>query len=294
MRNLAYQAYLNSRMAYDRLLWDSYSERKEGRVEAPGGGMVAFHEDSPWDQDMLGTAVRKVTQVFYREGAGPAEAGAVAQKLDGELRAQGAGFSVARLSFDCFPLIGALESQGWFLGDALNIYHADLEAFPQKAAPEDADLREPSWAEVDKLFPDPARYFTHSRILRDPRMPAGTGSRFFATLLRQTFAGKTAIKSGIYQQGELAGFAVGDRDTGLGGQVPGGLGFLWLIAIRPEWAGQGLSAPLLADFMARMGRACRHIEIGTQVDNLPANRLYQRAGLRLAANTVTLHRWFKP
>ena len=88
------------------------------------------------------------------------------------------------------------------------------------------------------------------------------------------------------------GVAVQSKYFAVGGVVPGGLGLLWLIAVRPDCAGRGLAKPLLLAFLLASRRHFDHVEIGTQSDNVPANRLYQSVGLKLVANAVTLHRWF--
>jgi ribosomal protein S18 acetylase RimI-like enzyme len=294
LRNASHQAYLNAYMDFDGLLRARVLEgpRRPETVEG-GNGLVACLADSPWDSDLLGLPVRKAAHFFYREEPTPSEAAAFAARLDRALSLPDTGFATARFGFGLFPLAPALEAEGWSLGDVLNIYHADLAAAPVRH-PEDAGLCEPDWDEVADRFPDPSRYFTHSRILRDGCMPPGAARRFFSLLLEQTFRGRAAVRVGIRRGGVLAGFAVGDRDDGPAGEAPGGLGFLWLIAVHPDHAGRGLSRILLAEFLARMGAANRHVEIGTQVDNLAANRLYQGAGLKPVSNALTFHRWYRP
>jgi ribosomal protein S18 acetylase RimI-like enzyme len=312
MRNLSYQTYLNEFMDYDAALWDEFQGESIRKFSLPGCPLTAAFADSPWDKDVMGMPVTKVQQ-FFHEGEVTSEMIApFAKGLDAALRPAAGGFALARMDFRLFPLIGALEDCGWRLADTLNIYHCE----PGKAFSVDASgsarnasrttppggkgpaaalqLREPAWDEVAAAFPDPSRYFAESRIMRETRLSGEVKSRFFATLLKTLFSNPGSVKVGAYKDGKLAGLALGDRDTGAGGKAPGGLGFLWFNAIRPEWSGQGLSRPLLRAFLSAMGNACGHIEIGTQADNLAANRLYQGMGLKLAGNAVTLHRWYDP
>ncbi|MEO6096884.1 MAG: GNAT family N-acetyltransferase [Fibrobacteria bacterium] len=310
MRNLSYQNYLNEFMDYDAALWDEFQGEAFRKFTFPGCPLTAAFADSLWDKDVMGMPVTKVQQ-FFHEGDIPAETFApFAKELDDALRPASGGFALARMDFRLFPLIGALEDCGWRLADTLNIYHCE----PGKAFSVDASgsarnasrssspggkvaasalqLREPSWDEVASAFPDPSRYFAESRIMRDSRLGEAVKTRFFSTLLKSLFNNPGSVKLGAYKDGKLAGLALGDRDTGTGGKVPGGLGFLWFNAIRQEWSGQGLSRPLLRAFLSAMGNAYGHIEIGAQADNLSANRLYQGMGLKLVGNAITLHRWY--
>gem|GEM_PF-1762455 len=312
MRNLGYQAYLNEFMDYDAAVWEEFQGEEVPKFSVAGCPLIAACVDSPSDRQVMGVPVNKVPQFFHAEDVPTESLGTFARGLDEALRPKQGGFALARMDFRLFGLIGALEDCGWRLADTLNIYHCE----PGKAFSVDASgsarnasrssppggkgsaaalqLREPSWEEVAAAFPDASEYFPNSRIFRDTRISQDTCKRFFASRLKSTFASAGSVKVGAYKDGKLAGLALGDRDTGSGGKVPGGLGFLWFNAVREEWSGQGLSRPLLRAFLSAMGNSCAHIEIGTQTDNLAANRIYQGMGLKLAATAVTLHRWFGP
>jgi ribosomal protein S18 acetylase RimI-like enzyme len=310
MRNLSHQSYLNEFMSYDDLLWDEFQGEGIRKFSVPGCPLIAGFVDSPWDKDVMGMPVTKVQQFFYDGDVAAVTLAPFARGLDEALRPRAGGFAQARLDFRLYPLIGALEDCGWRLADTLNLYHCE----PGKAFSVDASgsarnasrstppggkgsaaalqLREPAWDEVAAAFPDPSQYFPESRIMRDSRLSTEVKTRFFTHQLKTIFTHSGSVKLGAYKDGKLAGLALGDKDTGVGGKVAGGLGFLWFNAIRPEWSGQGLSRPLLRAFLSSMGNTCGHIEIGTQADNLAANRLYQGMGLKLAGNAVTLHRWY--
>ncbi|MHC1791852.1 GNAT family N-acetyltransferase [Solidesulfovibrio sp.] len=146
----------------------------------------------------------------------------------------------------------------------------DCPMRPRPARPEDRDG-------VTALA---RRAFTSSRFHRDPLLSKDCADAVKAAWAANFFAG---------QRGD--GLLVAEAD----GQVAGFLLYLCrqgmmvidLVAVDAPWRAMGLGTSLVAEAFAASGQA--GLVVGTQAANLPALRLYQSLGFRLAGVKYVLH-----
>jgi len=92
--------------------------------------------------------------------------------------------------------------------------------------------------------------------------------------------------------GDPVGVAAGEVDAGLNTKKGGPFGYLSLAAVHPEFRGRGIGQVLAGSFFRGFTRQVSKIEVGTQIENYAANRLYQKLGLSSVSSLVTFHRWF--
>ncbi len=88
--------------------------------------------------------------------------------------------------------------------------------------------------------------------------------------------------------GEVVGFnAVIESTTHHGERVS----IIDLIAVSPAHQGQGVGRALLQHFIQTYHATHAHLQVGTQVANIPSCRLYESMGFRLINSQYVLHGW---
>jgi ribosomal protein S18 acetylase RimI-like enzyme len=138
------------------------------------------------------------------------------------------------------------------------------------AGPDDA-----AW--VEELA---AGRFAHSRFVADGRFPLEAAHGLFRRWVQRGFS---SAGQEVLVLPERAGFVIVGCD--------GRRGSIELIAAGPS-APRGSGAALLQIAHRHMLEAgCTVADVVTQATNVPALRLYERAGYRVTASSYWLHRW---
>ena len=87
--------------------------------------------------------------------------------------------------------------------------------------------------------------------------------------------------------GKLCGFIIGQTDV-----LNPKLCYLSLIAVSEDYSGKSIGKELFKAFIQDFGRHHELIEIGTQINNFSANKLYSKYNFKLVDNVITMH-WHK-
>lgn len=122
--------------------------------------------------------------------------------------------------------------------------------------------------------------FGHSRFVADGRFSAEAAHGLFRRWVQRGFAAAT---QDVLVLPDRAGFVIVGRD--------GERGSVELIATAAS-APRGSGSGLLDLAHARLAASgCTAVDVVTQATNVPALRLYERAGYRVTAASYWLHRW---
>jgi len=128
----------------------------------------------------------------------------------------------------------------------------------------------------------------HSRYRVDPRMPPGAFESLYRTWTTRSALGELA-------DALLVAATPGREDEPLGLvtiKSDGPDGQIGLIAVRDDARGQGVGSTLMAAAHRWMfARDARRATVVTQLDNVPACRLYERSGYGLADLRNFYHFW---
>jgi len=237
-----------------------------------------------WDSQFFGQPAGRLDNLYFDSQAGSPFS--TRQKLANTLvrksDQQGIKFLSVRITAEDTLLVHALENTGFRLSDLLNIYTVKLEGEGREISghPEDVmEILQPCIADMN-----------FGRIHQDPNIEDDLANAFYTKTTEWVLSGKCHVSS-IKENGKAIGFAIGVLDEDMSKALQTRYGFLWLIAVHPEYKGCGMGSRLLKTFMDEFSTSCDLLEIGTQAANIPANRIYQTSGCRLATQAFTFHRW---
>lgn len=296
MINTSYQSYIAPATDFDTALlavagdFAGRSPATHTLLEGPEGAV--WLERLPWDTQVLGVESARVNVLFTADADWSfAGARALLRRVADECERDGIRFCTFRLRPAAPAVSDALAAEGWLLRDALNVYTVPPAGSAPQPDSTGAAVVRLSAAELSGRFDEFATTFRHARINRDSNISADRAVGFYRALFESVAAKEDGFRVGVVVDDCLAGFAIGALDTTYRTRLGIELAYLWQIAIQPEYRSRHLSAVLLAGFL----EACppgHVVELETQFDNIPANRLYTRAGLVLTTNAMTFHRWF--
>ena len=237
-----------------------------------------------WDSDFFGTPSGRIESFYFQDSSiSPyADRLSMVKKLVAIAERQGVSFLNCRITAEDTFLAHALEEEGFRLCDILNIYLAELG----DEAVSGPDNRQ----EAKSILGRCVANMNFGRVHQDPMITSLLATKFYQDTTDWVLS-KNCHVTIARLDGKPAGLAIGVMDEEMSKAMDSRYGFLWLIAVMPEYEGRGIGGKLLKAFMGEFSAACDLLEIGTQVSNISANRLYRRAGCRLATQALTFHRW---
>lgn len=295
MKPLTHQRYLSNRLDIHAILEDQSRGRVRNGgsilIESEGRALAAELEPLDWDSSVLGLNAWRVSQVFADLPMSPDECVSLVQRLQSEIQKKSIRLISLRLPEGCGPLETALTQAGWYEVDRLTLYALELNNVPTGALPKGDMSVEPVGASGADLFlseqPD---LFRFGRMHRDPHFAGGKADRFYRELCARICQNPESTRLGLTVNGRLIGVCLGQIEEAFPDEDLR-LAYLWQIAVAQEHQGKGYSRFLLEQFARVMAKRADILEIGTQTDNLAANRLYQSMGLEGISGAVTFHHY---
>ncbi|MCX7800715.1 MAG: GNAT family N-acetyltransferase [Fimbriimonadales bacterium] len=180
-------------------------------------------------------------------------------------------------------LAQSLERAGFFWVDATVVFERSLVGFAAEADPQIAPAAE---GQLRRLQAIARGAFAQSRYQTDPHLPPEGARRLTDAWVANLWAGRAdlvLVADPVHPVGFVACLFDPARRSA---QID-------LIAVAEEGRGRGVGRRLVLE-------ACRHysgradrLEVGTQLANLGAVRLYEACGCRLARSALTFH-WAAP
>ena len=253
---------------------------------------LAQLEPLEWDSRMLGRAAARLNWLLA-PGDYPAALERKQQLLDwvlDEARRQGVEYLTARVPADDLSSLHALESRGFLLLDVILTFSRTLSDVP--TCPSDRGVRLCRPTDVPALRRIAESSFRYDRYHADPIIPAGVADRLHAEWIENSargFADAVLVADGDSCSNEPAGFLTLKLDRKAGPLLGVSIATIVLVATAAHARGAGIGRRLVQAAL----EWCReqqvdHLEVGTQVRNAPASRLYTTEGFRQVQTSVSL------
>ena len=179
-------------------------------------------------------------------------------------------------------LAHALEERGFRLCDVLNIYVSELDVSELTVA----DEKDEAIKILDRCLED----MSWGRVYQDPNIDHSLAKKFYRDSSAWILSQKCHVTIARVN-GHSVGLAIGIIDQQISDNISRNFGALWLIAVDREYRGMGVGKKLLQDFSKEFSTQVDLLEIGTQVSNIPANRMYLKANYQPLTQALTFHRW---
>jgi ribosomal protein S18 acetylase RimI-like enzyme len=243
-----------------------------------------------WDSQVLGVQTGRINAFFSSdEGWNAAAVAALLGEAQGWLRDRHVRFASCRVSSSDLVLCDTLLKEGWESRDTLNVYTRAPEARTPETTGE-ARTVDLSSSQITPFLDEFADAFRLARMHLDPRIGRERANRFYRALCTRISEDPSGKAVGVFDEGRLAGIAIGGLDEPLHAASGLKLAYVWQIAVFREFRGRGVGSMLLKGLEDCFAQADL-IEAGTQADNVSAQSMYRSRGFAHSATAVTFHKW---
>jgi GNAT superfamily N-acetyltransferase len=246
-------------------------------------GAVGRLVELDWDTDFFGVPAGRLEGFFFRrDDGGPEIRRQIVRRLVAHAEDRGLSHLTCRVRADDLFLIQAFEAEGFRLVDLMTVYTREIKGGGTVPKFDRAVL----WPVLE----DWIHGMEWGRLFHDAHIDRATAERFYLDVSRH-YLENGAHLTVHSVDGVPAGVAIGVADEEVSRRICRRFGVLWLIIVAPEHQGRGIGALLFEAFCREFGQSCDLLEIGTQIYNLPANRIYLNAGCTPRSHLCTFHRW---
>jgi ribosomal protein S18 acetylase RimI-like enzyme len=237
-----------------------------------------------WDSEMFGFPAGRLHFLV-----GPAVQAALVEVVLGDARRCGIRHLTARVDAGDVGTIQALEAAEFRLVDGLQTFSLVVMERPAERG---AGIRGFRADDLEAVCAIARSAYVLDRFHADTALVPGVADRLHETWVRNSCLGQVADYVVIAERDEVvAGFVTCKLDLEAAAVLGGALGTIVLVATAAAARGRGLAraATLGAlDWFREQGAAV--VEVGTQLRNIPAGRLYESCGFRLRGVSLTLRR----
>ncbi|MBI2833247.1 MAG: GNAT family N-acetyltransferase [Acidobacteria bacterium] len=266
--------------------------------------LVVFHgtsavgflvcEVSGWDSEIFGFGVGRVSAI----GLDPARSETAGRILIGAaletLRSWNVRQISARIDAADLCVIHALEAEGFRIADvsvtlglnAGDIGDAGITSMVRPYGRND-------YGAVREIA---GGSFTYSRFFNDTRFSREAANELFARWIQNACSGRADQVLVAHAGNQVLGFVSCHIDRQAEALLGFAVGDLNLLGVSAAAQGRGVGLEVLRAGLQWFKPRTRQIEVRTQLTNIPALRLYEKAGFRVTRGLVTpggvtFHRW---
>ena len=246
-----------------------------------------------WDSELLGFAAARIE--VLATGGGYNEARDIASQLIAKAVEDAVAIGacrhiVARVDASSLALSHALSANGFELIDGIQTFAIDLPTAGGLAPPPGTRLA--NSADADAIADIARSSFIFDRFHSDISISSDAANRLHETWARNSVACEAADAVLLAGLVEIDAFVTVKIDRDAASPLGLSIASIPLVATRLEARGQGAArrATNAATAWCR-SQGVDIVEVGTQIANVPAARLYQSAGFRTTAISLTYRKW---
>ena len=215
----------------------------------------------------------------------------IIERLLSQNRSTTTGLLVCRIRGDDELLASVLTGMEFVKYDSLNIYQKNIRKTGKVTdRPVQSEVRD--LQEVLSIIEKGVAQLKYGRLFADPRIGRSVATETYLRLSEKLLSGGahlTVVRDS--SEDSLVGVAIGVLDQTISETESIQYGVLWLIVVDPRFTGKGIGRKLFEKFCGEFGQQCDVLEIGTQVENNRAIRLYEGGGAVRVGRALTFHKW---
>jgi ribosomal protein S18 acetylase RimI-like enzyme len=233
----------------------------------------------PWDSDLFGFAAGKVQFL----SAGEESRQELCSALLEDVRGAGIRHLVARVDAGDLATAQTLEGAGFVLIDAIQTF-AIKTPRSVRGATADCLVRDYRSTDLEELCAIARTAYRYDRFHADSALSPGVADRVHEEWVRNSCLGKPASHVVVAEaDGRIAGYVTC--------KVNSTVGTIELVATAEFARGRGVGRAATRRALRWFGRnGAETVEVGTQLRNIPAGRLYESCGFRLKRASLTLRK----
>jgi len=250
-------------------------------------------EYSKWDSHHFGFEIAKIKAVAFRKLERN-------QMLKPRLRlirevvnlASRKGFKciICRINTADIATVHVLESEKFQLMDILVTFTFEFRNRQQKNFDETTNenivIRPFKSTDITNLKEIAKTSFSTDHFHMDPRFPKEKVDDLYAEWIHNCCNKNRADTVLVAQYNrKTAGFITCKANK------PHNYGVIELVAVHPDFQGVGVGSSLIKKALSWFSKRVNEVYVGTQIANISAIGLYQRAGFKFLKSEVTFHRW---
>ena len=248
----------------------------------------------PWDSAQIGLSAARLDYLIAQGNYATRRqvVDALLARLLTQAREQNIRHLSARIDAGDLAIIHALEHAGMELIDGLLTFALDISDLSLPKSPGAFHLRLATPDDAERTAELAKHAYRQDRFHADPAIEKERADNLHACWLRNSCTGQAADAVVIAEEGtELLGFVTCklNRDTTAHFGAPTGTIALVATAESARGRGVGKQATLAALRWMR-SQGVQFVEVGTQIRNIAAGRLYESCGFRLSGSSLTFRK----
>ncbi|HEY6806738.1 MAG TPA: GNAT family N-acetyltransferase [Pyrinomonadaceae bacterium] len=246
----------------------------------------------PWDSQQLGFAAGRI-DYLVAEGGYPQQhetKKALLRRVLNEANRRGIWHLNVRVDVNDLSTLHVLEETGFITVDNILTFALDLTTHELSAVEHDFTIRQATIDDSERAAQLALNIFTKDRFHSDPLINKDRADKLHAEWVRNSCKGVAAdVVLSAKTDEQLLGFITCkvQRETPVEfGQM---IGTIVLVGCDEKARGCGIGRALISaalDWLKQQG--CDVVEVGTQLRNVPASRLYQKCGFQLVGASASL------
>ncbi len=259
--------------------------RRDSKVQA-----LAQWQPLPWDTHILGFAAARISAVYrgLEQAAARLQQELLRCSVE-QARRSGIEYLMIRIPAGDITTIDQLEQLGFRVVDGILTFGRDLHDLAAAAGIE--NVRPAEGKDVPILCEIGKASFSLDRFHSDPAIDKAKADEIQRAWVENACKGAADHILVADVEDEVAGFTTLRLDRLAANQLGIKIGTVELVAVSSRFRRRGLANALcLASLHWFRDQGCSWVEVGTQLANIQATRLYESTGFRLIASSVTLRK----
>jgi len=248
-----------------------------------------------WDSQQLGIGAGRLDYLIasgdYPDQYATKEAllRAVLEACAGE----GIRHLTARVHASDLSSVHLLEQYGFITVDGILTFSLDIIDAHWPPPPEGLEIRLSRPEDIEAIKAIARSSYVYDRFHSDPRIPKAVADELHAVWVENSCLGKAADAVVVAaENGRILGYVTCKIDRQAAEYLGLTIGTIVLVATAADARGRGVARAITygaLDWFRDQGVDI--VEVGTQLRNIPASRLYESCGFRLVASSLSLRRW---